>query len=217
MCIRDRDKIGKESELYAINSLGSEIPMHDPRYFESLAFSYAFDPTPGRHTTASIDFAEIGPYDKFEKKVSLPKKRKKSINKKIEAQVITTGFHQILNCAGMCMFATSFGPYPFIDLLNALTGWKDSIEEYITTGLRIQSLRQAFTLREGIEISQNELPDRVIGIPPAKKGPLKGKTIEYKDFYREYCIRMGWNPENGYPLKETLKKLDLEFVIKDLY
>jgi len=211
------DKIGKESEPYAINSLGSEIPMHDPRYFESLAFSYAFDPTPGRHTTASIDFAEIGSYDKFEKKVTLPKKRKKNINKKIEAQVITTGFHQILNCAGMCMFSTSFGPYPFIDLLNALTGWNDTIDEYIATGLRIQTLRQAFTLREGIEISQNELPDRVVGLPPAKKGPLKGKTIEYKDFYRKYCIRMGWNPENGYPLKKTLEKLDLEFVIKDLY
>ena len=211
------EKIGKESESYAINSLGSEIPMHDPRYFESLAFSYAFDPTPGRHTTASIDYAEIGSYDKFEKKVNLPKKRKKNNNAKIEAQVIATGFHQILNCAGMCMFSTSFGPYPFIDLLNALTGWNNNVEEYITTGLRIQTLRQAFTLREGIKISQNELPDRVIGIPPAKKGPLKGKTIEYKDFYRKYCIRMGWNPENGYPLKDTLEKLDLEFVIKDLY
>jgi aldehyde:ferredoxin oxidoreductase len=61
------------------------------------------------------------------------------------------------------------------------------------------------------------LPDRVVGNPPAKKGPLKGKTIEYKDFYNKYCIKMGWNPENGYPLIETLEKLDLEFVIKDLY
>jgi len=211
------EKIGKESEPYAIHSLGSEIPMHDPRYFNSLAFSYAFDPTPGRHTTASIDFAEIGPYDKFEKKLYLPKKRKQNENKKVEAQVITTGFHQILNCAGMCMFSTSFGPYPFIDILNSLTGWNYDIDEYITTGLRIQTLRQAFTLREGIRMAQNELPDRVVGTPPAKKGPLKGKTIEYKDFYKKYCIKMGWNPENGYPLIETLEKLDLEFVIKDLY
>jgi len=30
-------------------------------------------------------------------------------------------------------------------------------------------------------------------------------------------IRAGWNPENGYPLKETLKDLDLDFVTKDLY
>ncbi|NVM45278.1 MAG: aldehyde ferredoxin oxidoreductase family protein [Candidatus Lokiarchaeota archaeon] len=211
------EKIGKESELYAIHSLGSEIPMHDPRYFNSLAFSYAYDPTPGRHTTASIDFADIGPYDKFEKKLNLPKKRNQDDNRRVEAQVITTGFHQILDCAGMCMFSTSFGPYPFIDLINSLTGWNNTIDEYITTGLRIQTLRQAFTIREGIKIAQNKLPDRVTGNPPAKKGPLKGKTIEYKDFYRKFCIRMGWNPENGYPLERTLEKLNLEFVIKDLY
>ena len=191
--------------------------MHDPRYFNSLAFSYAFDPTPGRHTTASIDFAEIGAYDKFEKKLNLPKKRSQNEEKRIKAQVITTGFYQILSCAGMCMFSTSFGPYPFVDLLNALTGWSDDVDDYITTGLRIQTLRQAFTLREGIEISNNELPDRVIGNPPADKGPLKGKTIEYKEFYRNYCKKMGWNPENGYPLKETLENINLKFVIKDLY
>ncbi|MFX1289121.1 MAG: aldehyde ferredoxin oxidoreductase family protein [Promethearchaeota archaeon] len=211
------DKIGKESDRYSIHSLGSEIPMHDPRYFNSLAFSYAFDPTPGRHTTASIDFADIGPYDKFEKKLNLPKKRKQNDNNKVEAQVAATGFHQILNCAGLCMFSTSFGPYPFIDLLNSLTGWTYNIDEYVTSGLRIQNLRQAFTLREGISITQNELPDRVVGNPPAKKGPLKGRTIKYKDFYKKYCIRMGWNPENGYPLKKTLENLDLGFVIEDLY
>ena len=115
------------------------------------------------------------------------------------------------------MFSPSFGPYPFIDLLNSLTGWNTNIEEYIKTGIRIQTLRQAFTIREGIDVAQNELPDRIIGLPPAEKGPLKNKTVEYKEFYKEFCNRMGWNPENGYPLKETLKDLDLEFVIKDLY
>jgi aldehyde:ferredoxin oxidoreductase len=182
-----------------------------------LAFSYAYDPTPGRHTTASVDFAEIGAYDKFEKKLHFPKHRKHNEEAKIEAQVITTGFHQLLSCAGMCMFSTSFGSYPFIDLLNALTGWSMDIDEYITTGLRIQTLRQAFTLREGIKLSQNELPDRIIGHPQAKKGPFKGKTVEYKEFYRNYCIKMGWNPDNGYPLKETLTHLNLDYVIKDLY
>ncbi len=211
------EKIGKNSKQYAITSFGSEIPMHDPRYFKSLAFTYAFDPTPGRHTAASIDFSEIGPYDKFEKSLNLPKKWKKNEEKKVEAQVINTGFHQILNCAGMCMFSPSFGPYPFIDLLNSLTGWNTNIDDYIKTGIRIQTLRQAFTIREGINIAQNELPDRIIGLPPAEKGPHKGKTVEYKEFYKEFCNRLGWNPENGYPLKKTLKDLDLEFVIKDLY
>ena len=95
------EKIGKNSKQYAITSLGSEIPMHDPRFNKSLAFTYAFDPTPGRHTAASIDFSEIGPFDKFEKSLNLPKMWKKNKEKKVEAQVINTGFHQILSCAGL--------------------------------------------------------------------------------------------------------------------
>ncbi|MDX1797422.1 MAG: aldehyde ferredoxin oxidoreductase N-terminal domain-containing protein, partial [Candidatus Lokiarchaeia archaeon] len=54
-------KIGKESEKFVMTSLGSEIAMHNPRIFPSLAFTYAYDPTPGRHTAASIDFIDIGP------------------------------------------------------------------------------------------------------------------------------------------------------------
>ena len=74
-----------------------------------------------------------------------------------------------------------------------------------------------FTLREGVEISRNELPGRITGHPPDQKGPAKGISVEYKDFYKGYCTEMGWNSENGYPLEKTLKDLDLNFVIMDLY
>ena len=189
-------RIGKGSEKYAIHSLGSEIPMHDPKFIKSLAFSYAFDPTPGRHTTASIDFTESGPIDKFENKIKLPKNWKKSMNKKVEAQVIDT--------------------YPFLDLINTLTGWKMSIEECLENGIRIQTLRQLFTLREGVDLLNNTLPPRVIGNPPLKDGPLKGITVEYAEFYRKFCEKMGWDPKSGFPLRQTLNDLKLNFALKDI-
>jgi len=211
------EKIGKGSEKYAMTSLGQEIAMHNPRKFESLGFSYAFDPTPGRHTTASVDFIEVGDLNEYAKGLELPKNWKKDDIKKAKAQKITAGVHQVVSCLGLCYFTTLFGEYPLAGLVNALTGWDIDIDELITSGLRIQTLRQAFTLREGIDIANNELPGRVVGDPPDKKGPLEGETTEYKDFYKLYCKEMGWNPKNGYPLKETLKQLDLDFVIKDLY
>ena len=76
--------IGKNSEQYAITSLGSELPMHNPKFINSLGFSYAYDPTPGRHTTASIDYMEAGPFDEFEKKLKFPKKRKSDYFQKIK-------------------------------------------------------------------------------------------------------------------------------------
>jgi len=106
---------------------------------------------------------------------------------------------------------------PLLELINAATGWDITIEELIKNGLRIQTLRQAFTLREGVILAENELPGRAIGVPPFEGGPHKGKTIDYKADYKGYCGKMGWNPDNGYPLKETLTDLNLDFVIKDLY
>ncbi|MFX1328341.1 MAG: aldehyde ferredoxin oxidoreductase family protein [Promethearchaeota archaeon] len=211
------ERIGRGSEKYAITSLGSEIAMHNPRVFPSLAFTYNYDPTPGRHTAASIDMIEIGSINKFQKGFKLPKGWKKNEKKKHRGQMLTTSFHQVLNSAGLCSFSTLFGPYPFIDLIHTFTGWNISIDELIQVGLRIQTLRQSFTLREGVNIASNRLSGRVTGHPPDEKGPTKGVSIEYLDFYKGYCNEMGWNPENGYPLKETLMDLDLGFVIKDLY
>lgn len=209
--------IGKNSQQYVITSLGSELPMHNPKLIHSLGFSYAYDPTPGRHTTASIDYMEAGSYDKFEKKLKFPKNRKKEYFQKVKSQVIATGFNQMLCSSGLCMMAPQYGFYPFLDLLNALTGWEMDIDECIKSGLRIQTLRQAFTLREGVNIAKNVLPGRAIGDPQDDRGPTKGAKVEYEKFYKDYCKEIGWNPDNGYPLETTLKNLDLEFVLKDLY
>ncbi|NHJ21690.1 MAG: hypothetical protein EAX91_12150 [Candidatus Lokiarchaeota archaeon] len=209
--------IGKNSKQYAITSLGSELPMHNPKFINSLGFSYAYDPTPGRHTTASIDYMEAGPFDDFEKKLMFPKKRKSDYHQKIKSQIIATGFHQVLCASGLCMMAPQFGYYPFLDLINALTGWEMDIDECIKIGIRIQTLRQAFTLREGVDIAKNVLPGRSIGDPIDERGPTKGVKVKYEQFYKDYCKEIGWNPDNGYPLERTLKNLDLDFVRKDLY
>ncbi len=210
-------KIGRGSEKYAIHSSGQEIAMHNPRVFASLAYTYAFDPTPGRHTAASVDFIDIGPVGSFMKGFSLPKDWKKNKELKEKAQMLTSAFHQSLSCIGLCMFSTIFGSYPGLELINSLTGWDMNADDFCENGWRIQTLRQAFTLREGVEIAKNVLNGRVVGEPPFEKGPTKGITVDYKDFFNGVCRELGWNPENGYPLEETLKKLDLEFVSKDMY
>ena len=212
------EKIGKGSEKYAMHSHGQEVAMHNPRKFPSLAYTYAYDPTPGRHTAASVDFFDLGPVNKFMDGFKLAKDWEKKEDKKHIAQVQTNNIVQALNSLGLCMFSTLFGYYPIFDLIHALTGWKMTVEEISTSGERIHNLRQAFTIREGVEIANNELPERITGEGKWKfeKGPTKGITIEYKDYYRGVCKAAGWNPENGHPLPETLERLGLDFAIKDV-
>ena len=204
---RASEKIGKESHEYAIHSMGQEIGMHSSKFYKSMGATFAFDPTPGRHTTPTLDFGTFGPIGKpnglFEG-FSLPEGYRKPGAERSEAEKLIAGIWQSLNSIGLCMFVASYQKYPLLELITAVVGWNLTIEELVETGLRIQTLRQAFTLREGIDIINNKMPSRAVG-------------IDYLADYKGYCEKMGWNPENAYPLEETLKNLNLEFVIKDLY
>ncbi len=218
-CKRASEKIGKGSEKYAITSMGQELGMHDAKYMSSLGFSFAFDPTPGRHTTASVDMAGMGPIakNKLIDGFIIPRRYKKIGEDRFEAHKMLASLFQFSSSLGLCMFSGMFQRYPMLELISAATGWDMTIEELIKSGLRIQTLRQAFTIREGVILAENELPGRVVGDPPFESGPHTGKIVDYKGDYKGYCEKMGWNPVNGYPLKETLSDLGLDFVTKDLY
>ncbi len=201
------EKFNEGSEEYAIHSMGQELGMHSPKYYKSCGMSYAFDPTPGRHTAASLDMLAGGPFmkpDGLFEGFALPRKFKRASDDRWEAHKLAISLWQSTSSLGMCQFIYFFQKYPLVGLINALTGWDIGMEEILTIGQRIQTLRQAFTLREGVEIAENEIPERTVG-------------IDYKEEYQGYCEKIGWNPENGYPLKETLDNLNLGFVKQDLY
>ncbi|MHA1256514.1 MAG: aldehyde ferredoxin oxidoreductase family protein [Promethearchaeota archaeon] len=213
------EKIGKGSEKYAITSMGQELPMHDSKFVKSLGLTFAFDPTPGRHTAATLDLGrmDLVKENNFIEGFIIPRRFDKIGDDRYETHKLVASLYQSLNGLGLCFFSGFFQKYPLVELIKAVTGWDISIDELIKNGLRIQTLRQAFTIREGVILAKNELPGRAIGVPPLEAGPNKGKTSDYKSDYKGYCEKMGWNPENGYPLKETLTDLNLDFAIKDLY
>jgi len=210
-------KIGKESEKFVMASHGSPLPMHDPKVYNTLALSYAYDPTPGRHTTASGEFEDTAPYDKFITSLEYPEKKYEDYESRAQTLYLNTGMHQTYCSVGLCIFARYMGEYPFLELINSFTGWDLTVDECVKSGIRIQTLRQAYTIREGIELIKNRLPGRSVGNPPQTSGPNEGITVEYKTDFENLCEKLGWNHENGYPLKETLKDLDLNLVIPDLY
>jgi aldehyde:ferredoxin oxidoreductase len=200
-------KIGKGSEKYAIQAMGQELGMHSAKYYKSMGAAFAFDPTPGRHTTACLDMIAGGPIikpDGLFKGFELPKKFKRPGEDRSEAEKLIAGLWQSFNSLGLCEFLAFFRQYPLLLLIKVIVGWDLTMSDLIKSGLRIQTLRQAFTLREGINIIQSKISERAV-------------DIDYLADYKGYCKKMGWNPENGFPLQDTLQDLNLEFVIKDIY
>ena len=92
----------------------------------------------------------------------------------------------------------------------------DNMEKVYEVGMRIYTLRHAFNLREGINPLGRNVPGRIIGDPPLKEGNVRDVTVDYKLMVREFLELIGWDTATTVPGKETLRKLDLEFLIDDL-
>ncbi len=208
------EKIGKGSDQYAIHIQGQELPAHDPKAAFHYATSYRLDPTPGRHFVGS-ELSE-GP---AHPSGLLPKFDHASFAGRGEARKIGSNFHHALVCAGMCLFVYWAFPdiSPIAEFMNAVTGWNVTNDELLKTGERISNLRQAFNIREGLNPMQFKIPDRVLGKPPKKEGPVAGVTVDEDTMNKEYLKAMDWDLKTARPSQKKLLELGLEDVAKELW
>jgi aldehyde:ferredoxin oxidoreductase len=78
-------------------------------------------------------------------------------------------------------------------------------------------MRHAFNLREGLRPSDFKLPRRCIGEPPQDKGPLSGRTIDYKTLISNFFRTIEWDDATGKPRRSALERLGgLEDVVRTL-
>ncbi len=212
--------IGRGTEKYAIHVHGSEPAYHDTRFTSLMGVTYISDPTPGRHTAGSASWNET-----FASAFPLPSavpKSEQNVSWKGQAgkgitQAHYSNSHQVMNGLGLCMFTLITGNLPWLELLNALTGWGMDERELLMTGERIQNLRNAFNRREGI------LPDDFVPHPRMlgqgdgllPKGPLKGITVPLISLRRDYFAAMDWDINTGLLSRERAQRLEMDTLLGD--
>lgn len=196
--------IGKGAPALAMAINKQEVPMHDPRKTRGLATTYIADPTPARHTAASLDFHALGEVNSFVKGISFDTSKTGRLQGREHARFAK--FLQALNALGLCEFALYFETYPLLELVEAVTGWNATIDDVIQAGHRIQVARQLFNARE--DAIRFDVSPRVLGNPPLTEGPLKGARVDPRTAILEYFQEMGFSSE-GVPLPATLDALGL--------
>ena len=212
------EKIGKGSERYAVHAGGQELAMHDGRADPGFGLHYSVDPTPGRHTIGAWLYYEM--FQLWKKVKSLPAVKplyhKNAKYKADEEKAVWSSacskFMNVLNGSGMCMFGAFVGikRTPTFDWLNAATGWNKDPEEYMAIGERIQTIKQQFNVKQGIEPKSFKANDRSLGIPPLLEGGNKGRTVEIDKLMEGYWTTFGWDAKTGKPKAETLARLGIE-------
>ncbi|MBC2716895.1 MAG: aldehyde ferredoxin oxidoreductase family protein [Desulfobacteraceae bacterium] len=210
------EKIGKGSDQYAIHAGGQELPMHDSRFDPGFAVHYAVEATPGRHTVGSQSYYEM--FRLWKKDKSLPgiwlMYRKKSKYKVTEKKAIHAAacskFVNVLNGAGGCVFGAQIGVdrVPFFEWLNAATGWDKTPEEYMEIGKRLQTMKQAFNIKHGVDPKSTKPNPRALGQPPQAKGANKKRTVNVDKMIEDYWRQFGWNTRTGNPSDEDISSVN---------
>jgi aldehyde:ferredoxin oxidoreductase len=206
-------KIGKDSDKYAMHVKGLELPGYDVRGAKAHGLNYATSYTGADHNRGYA-FQEIFgipiPYevDRFA----------------VEGKGKLTKWNQDVRTATcdaptMCAFLLDMA-VPAIatqntaNLMEAVAGLKYTPEEVQAVGERINNLARAFNVREGFTRDDDTLPDRLM-TEPLKEGASKGQFISKDDFKQmldEYYTERGWDTNTGVPGREKLTELGLEYV-----
>jgi aldehyde:ferredoxin oxidoreductase len=193
--------VGEEAADLAIyTGKGASPRSHDHRGGWAELFDTAMS------NTGTIEATWVGVHPEF---VGLPPVTDPFSHEEVSrTNARYNGIRQFDDCLGTCRFVS---PHPQLQLecVNAVTGWDLSLEDVFTVGLRVVNQLRVFNFRHGMR-KEDERPSKRYGSVPID-GPAKGKDIMEKWglMLEVYYTEMGWDPETGKPLPETLRRLGL--------
>jgi aldehyde:ferredoxin oxidoreductase len=203
------ERLHPEAQKAAIHAGGQELAMHRGIYEPGVAVGYALDPAPGRHTATNAGSATVAsflPY--FDLFGHRPAARYDYPGKGV-TQAIAMSLYRAYDSLGLCQFGLLMGQPPFLEWLNAATGWGVEQAELFQIGKRIQVLRHAFNAKHGLP-PQFILPARERGDPPQISGPVANRTLDMEAMAKTYFEFLGIDPQTGLPLPATVQELDLD-------
>ena len=118
---------------------------------------------------------------------------------------------------GTCRLACMSDIQTLAEVVSAVTGWDFTADEAEMVSLRIVNLLRAYNFRCG-HTRELEAPSPRLGSAPLD-GPAQGISIipELNKMLDNYYEQMGWDKVTGAPLSDTLKKLGLGHIIKDIW
>jgi len=206
---RAAEKLGGKAQESAIYTLKGASPRghdHRGRWDEMLDTCTASTGT--LESGIPVHVTELG----------LPARINPFNGEEVARQVVgLLGRRHFEDSLGICVFTTRTRLENVCRALSAATGWYYTVDEAMRFGRRTAAILRAFNLRCGIG-PESEYPSRRYGSTPVD-GPAKGQAVseQWEKMLDTWYELVGYDRKTGRPKPETLKKLGLDFLIKDLW
>ena len=200
-----------EEEAVQVNGL--EVPYHDPRGASGMALVYATSPRGACHNQSDYFVIDIGQVltDLGMKPIDRHAGAEKARN-----VAIHQNWRTVANSLVLCVFA-NVPAETLVDLVNAACGVDWDIEDLMLTGERGWNLKRAINNRLGITRMNDTLPKALTKPYSDHPAGADGYAPDLEKMLEAYYEVRGWDSRTGYPKRDKLISLGLEWLMEDLW
>ena len=206
--LRASQTVGRNSDAWAMQVKGLEMPGYEPRSLKTMALGLAVSTRGACHNRSSA----------YEADFSARVNRLEVDDERGRITAEGEDFSAVLDSLIWCKFLRK----AFTDLYEEsaeiyrhITGWDMTSDELRVAGERINNLKKAFNIREGWAREDDLLPGRIFDeVLPT--GVVKGiglSRLELDAMVQGYYRARGWE-EDGTISSAKFRELDLEEVVE---
>ena len=193
---------------FVIHVKGLELPMHDPRAYNSLAVAYATSNRGACHLQGFTHPFERGlglPELGYEKPLD-----RCAVQGKGRFTVTLQNLMCVFDSLKVCKFLLTSGlPLrAMTEWTSRAAGWDVDLDELMLTGERIFNLKRMYNVEHGINRKDDTLPIRILSHRRGSGGSAENLP-QLEPMLSEYYEVRGWD-ENGVPGQRTLRQLGLD-------
>jgi aldehyde:ferredoxin oxidoreductase len=202
---------GSENEAIQVNGL--EVPYHDPRGSSGMALVYATSPRGACHNQSDYFIIDIG---QVLNSIGMEQFTRQGGAEKAKNVSIHQDWRTISNSLVSCIFA-NIPPESILDLVNAACGLDWSLKELMLAGERGWNLKRAINNRLGLTRRNDKLPKALLIPYSDHPSGADNYAPDFEKMIEAYYDVRGWDDITGYPKKEKLISLGLEWLVEDLW
>lgn len=200
-----------EDEAVQVNGL--EVAYHDPRGASGMALVYATSPRGACHNQSDYFMVDIG---QIEEEIGIRYHDRLGGAEKAESVARHQDYRTLLNSLVMCIFA-NVPATTVVDLINSACGVEWRLADMVKAGERAWNLKRVINNRLGLRSECDKLPASLLKpFPDSGRVPV-GFVPDMNAMLAAYYDVRGWEPSTGFPTREKLDELGLNWVATDLW
>jgi aldehyde:ferredoxin oxidoreductase len=200
-----------EEEAVQVNGL--EAPYHDPRGSSGMGLVYATSPRGACHNQSDYFLIDMG---QVLTDLGMEANDRHGGAEKVWNVAVHQDWRTIANALVLCLFA-NVPINTVLELVNPACGLEWKAADLMRSGERAWNLKRVINNRLGLTRKNDKLPKAFLEPYVDHPAGADGFVPDLEGMLEAYYQVRGWDAQTGYPTKDKLIALELDWLVEDIW